>query len=59
MRSSKPKVPKKGAVKRLRQFSEKNRGKPSKELLEILQNSDEEAKDKRSAMPPSNRDVEI
>lgn len=36
----KPKVPKKGAVKRLREFSEKVRGKPSQELLEILQNPD-------------------
>ncbi len=57
MNSSKPKVPKKGAVKRLREFSKMNRGKPSRELLEILQNSDEESKDKKSAKP--DRDLEI
>jgi len=54
------KTPKKGAVKRMRDFYEKNRGKASPELLEIL-NSPEPKKDseKKSALPQSQSEAEI
>lgn len=59
MKKDKPKIPKKGAGKRLREFYEKNRGKPSPELLEILKMpAEEKSQDKKSAKP-SDRDLEI
>lgn len=59
MKTDKPKIPKKGAGKRLREFYEKNRGKPSPELIEILKTPiDEKSKDKKSAKPPE-KDLEI
>jgi hypothetical protein len=58
MEPNKPKLPQKGAVKRLREFQEKNRGKASSELLEILKTpSQEKSKNKKSASPPA--DVEV
>ncbi|OFZ15741.1 MAG: hypothetical protein A2Z20_05255 [Bdellovibrionales bacterium RBG_16_40_8] len=60
MNSSKLKTPQKGAVKRLREFYEKNRGKASPELIEILKTpSDEKQKDKKSAKPLTDKDIEI
>ena len=59
MKADKLKTPKKGAVKRLREFYEKNRGKPSSELVEILKTpAEEKSQDKRSAKPPA-KDLEI
>lgn len=59
METIKPKTPKKGAVKRLREFYEKNRGRPSSELVEILKTpSEEKSKDKKSAKP-TDKDLEI
>lgn len=60
MKKNKPKTPKKGAVKRLREFHEKNRGKPTADLLEILKApSSEKSKDEKSAKPGVDKDVEI
>lgn len=58
METTKPKIPKKGAVKRLREFYEKNRGKPSPELVEILK-VPEKSEDKKSAKPVVDKDLEI
>jgi hypothetical protein len=59
MKTDKPKIPRKGAVKRLRNFYEKNRGKPSSELGDILKTpADEKSQDKKSAKPPA-KDMEI
>lgn len=59
MESNKPKTPKKGAGKRLREFSEKNRGKPSPALLEILKTPPEEkSSDKKSAKPSREKEAE-
>ena len=59
MKMDKVKTPKKGAVKRLREFYEKNRGKASSELGEILKTpSEEKSQDKKSAKPPA-KDLEI
>lgn len=55
MTDSKPKVPKKGAVKRLREFYEKNRGRASTELVDILKTpKDKPDQDKKSAKPRDN-----
>jgi hypothetical protein len=52
------KTPQKGAVKRLREFYEKNRGKPSTELVETLRTpASDKSKDKKSAK--SKKDLEI
>lgn len=60
MKIDKPKIPKKGAGKRLREFYEKNRGKPSPELGEILRTPpDEKSQDKKSAKPSTDKDLEI
>jgi hypothetical protein len=59
MKTDKLKTPKKGAVKRIREFYEKNRGKPSIELGEILKTpADEKSQDKKSAKAPA-KDLEI
>jgi hypothetical protein len=51
MEKTKLKTPKKGAVKRMRELYEKNRGKASAELIEILKTpSTEKSRDKTSAM---------
>lgn len=42
MEQSRPKTPKKGAVKRMRELFEKNRGKASPELIEILKTPTDE-----------------
>jgi hypothetical protein len=58
--NSKLKTPQKGAVKRLREFYEKNRGKASPELIEILKTPpDEKHKDKKSAKPLTDKEIEI
>lgn len=60
MKSSRPKTPQKGAVKRLKEFYEKNRGKASPELLEILETpEDEKSKDKKSAKSRNDQGLEI
>ena len=60
MKIDKPKIPKKGAGKRLREFYEKNRGKPSPELLEILKApAEENSQDKKSAKSSVEKDLEI
>lgn len=60
MKTDKPRTPKKGAVKRLREFHKKNRGKPSPDLLEILKSpADEKSKDEKSAKSSVDKDVEI
>ncbi|OYZ21258.1 MAG: hypothetical protein B7Y39_09505 [Bdellovibrio sp. 28-41-41] len=60
MKTDKVKTPKKGAVKRLREFYEKNRGKPSPELLDILKApAEEKSQDKKSAKPPVDKDLDI
>ena len=60
MKKDKPKTPKKGAVKRLREFYEQNRGKPSAELGEILKTPvDENSQDKKSALPRADKDLGI
>lgn len=48
----KSKYAKKGAVKRLREFYLKNRGKASKELIEILNSNT--SRDKKSAQSQRN-----
>jgi len=59
MKTDKVKTPKKGAVKRLREFYKENRGKPSPELGEILKTPGEEkSQDKKSAKPTA-KDLEI
>jgi len=59
MKVDKIKTPKKGAVKRLRDFYEKNRGKASPDLLDILKTpADEKSQDKKSAKP-ADKDAEI
>lgn len=60
MDNTKPKVPKKGAVKRLREFYESNRGKASPELLDILKSpAKEKSEDKKTALPVPDKDVEL
>lgn len=60
MKTDKIKTPKKGAVKRLREFYEKNRGKPSADLLDILKApAGEKSQDKKSAKPSVDKDLEI
>ncbi len=62
MESNQPKTPKKGAGSRLRDLSKKRReqSKPSKELLEILRTpSEQNQKEKKSALPKDNQDLEI
>ncbi len=60
MKTDKIKTPKKGAVKRLREFYEKNRGKPSSELGEILKvPAGEKSQDKKSAKSSVEKDLEI
>ena len=58
-KDEKPTFPKKGAVKRMREFYEKNRGKASPELLEILRmTSGEKGKVKKSAISNNDKDSE-
>jgi hypothetical protein len=60
MNSSKLNTPKKGAIKRLRELYEKRRGRPSQELIEILKTPPgEKQKDKKSAKPSTDQDIEI
>lgn len=55
-----PKLVKKGAVKRLRDLYEKNRGKASKELLDILKApKTEDAIEKKSALPDVKNEAEL
>lgn len=52
MTDEKPKAPRPGAAKRLRELYKENRGRASSELLEILSTPQEKtAQDKRSAEP--------
>ena len=60
MKTDKVKIPKKGAVKRLRDFYEKNRGKASADLVEILKTPTiEKSQDKKSAKPTAEKDLEV
>jgi hypothetical protein len=54
------KIPKKGAVKRMREFYEKNRGKASEKLIEILKQSEiEKSKNKKSALGEAGSGAEL
>jgi hypothetical protein len=60
MEQNKLKTPKKGAVKRMRELYEKNRGKASAELIEILKTPpSSDVKEKKSALPSSKQDAEL
>lgn len=60
MKTDKIKILKKGAIKRLREFYEKNRGKPSTELGDILKSPPKEKhQDKKSAKSSMDKDLEI
>jgi len=62
MESKQPKTPKKGAASRLRELSKKRREQstPSPELLEILRTpANENQKEKKSALPKEDQDLEI
>ncbi len=60
MNENKPKTPKKGAVKRMRDHCEKNRGKASTELREILKTpSEANENDKKSAIQKIDKDAEL
>lgn len=60
MENVKAKAPQKGAVKRLRELYEKNRGKASPELLDILKAPvKEKSEDKKSALPIADKDLDI
>lgn len=60
MNQNKPKVPKKGAVKRMRELYEKNRGKASSTLVDILKTpSLDKEKDKQSAVSRADQDMEL
>jgi hypothetical protein len=60
MNSIKPKVPKTGAVKKLREFYERNRGYATPELIDILKTpSTEKSKNKKSAKSRADEDVEL
>lgn len=60
MDSNKPKIPKKGAVKKLRELYENKRGRASAELLDILKSpAKEKSEEKKSALDISSKDVEL
>lgn len=60
MEKNKYKTPKKGAVKRMRELYEKNRGKASSTLIEILKTpSVEKSTDKKSAIQKNDTNEEI
>lgn len=60
MEKTKYKTPKKGAVKRMRELYEKNRGKASATLIEILKTpSAEKSTDKKSAIQKNDTNAEI
>lgn len=60
MKNSKPKIPKKGAVKRLREWYENNRGEASPELLDILKEpAKKKSEDKKSALPAPDKDLDL
>jgi hypothetical protein len=60
MDKSNHKTPKKGAVKRMRELYEKNRGKASSELIEILKTpTSDQSKDKKSALPKADQDADL
>jgi hypothetical protein len=60
MENNKPKVPKKGAVKKIREWYEKNRGDASPELLDILKEpAKKKSEDKKTALPIQEKDLEL
>lgn len=60
MNQPKIRTPKKGAVKKMRELYEKNRGKASKELLKIINTpSSQDEENKKSASTYKNNDMEL